>query len=574
MHRMDLILTLTGGLAIALLYAFVAVRLRLPPIIGYLLAGITVGPHTPGFVANRQIAEQFAEIGVILLMFGVGLDFHLKDLIAARKIAITGALAQIAVSIGVGTLAGRAFGWNLPASLVFAIALSVASTVVLTRVLLDAGDIQSQTGRIAIGWLVVEDLFTVFVMVILPVVLAPSNTAADLFGAVGMTALKLAVLAALILGAGGRIIPRFLTAVSRLRSRELFTLTALVIALGISVGASLLFGVSMALGAFLAGMVVGQSEFSHRAASEALPMRDAFAVLFFVSVGMLFDPGHLLRDPLQVLATLALIMLLKPLAAWVVVLLLGYGLQVGVRVGIALAQIGEFSFLLAALGRQLNILPQGAMDSLVAASIVSITFNPMLYRATGAMERALAKSAWFGARKSPPVSTPPEPPSGPLAVVVGYGPVGRSLLSLLEHSGMEVCIIDLNVDTARELKAKGKRAVHGDASLAGILQQAGIRDARALILTPPSAPESAEIIRSARELNPKLRVLARASYLTESSQLLRAGADIVFSAEAEVAMAIAQQVLLDIGTAPEHMDRERARLRQDLYNAAGVKRST
>ena len=567
MHEIDLILTLTAGLGFALLCAFLAVRLKLPAIVGYLVAGLVVGPYTPGFVANRGIAEQLAEIGVILLMFGVGLDFHFKDLVAARRIAITGALSQILIASAVGILAGWSFGWTNRASLVFAIALSVASTVVLTRVLTESGDLHSQTGRIAIGWLVVEDLFTVFVMVVLPVVLAPASSATGLAAAIGITALKLVILTALILGAGGKLIPKILAAVSRLHSRELFTLTALVIALGIAVLAAKLFGISMALGAFLAGMVVGQSEFSHRAASEALPMRDAFAVLFFVSVGMLFDPEHLLRAPGQILVTTAIVLLVKPLAALSVVLLLGYGLHVGVRVAIALAQIGEFSFILAALGSQLGMLPPGAMHSLVIASIVSITLNPILYRLVPAIEKRLGR--WAGTKASevePSVlSSASAPTIRHTAVVVGYGPVGQTITSLLEQRGMDAVIVDLNVETVRELKKAGKRAVHGDASHAGILEQAGIQHARELILTIPSSPESVEMIRVAREMNRFVRVLARSSYLSECDSLRRAGADGVFSAEAEISMAMIQHILEELGMTPEQMDRERARVRTGLY---------
>jgi CPA2 family monovalent cation:H+ antiporter-2 len=278
MHNIDLLVTLTGGLTAALALGFLALKLRLPPIVGYLVAGLLIGPHTPGFVANRVLAEQLAEVGVILLMFGVGLHFHIRDLLAVRRIALTGAFGQIAVSIAIGTAAARSFGWSWPAAALFGTALSVASTVVLTRVLADNGDLHSQTGRIAVGWLIVEDIFTVFVLVILPAVFGGGDISLPV--ALGLSGLKLAGLTALTLGAGGHLIPRLLSSIARTHSRELFTLTILVVALGIAVTAAKVFGVSVAMGAFLAGMVVGQSEFSYRAASEALPMRDAFAVLF------------------------------------------------------------------------------------------------------------------------------------------------------------------------------------------------------------------------------------------------------------------------------------------------------
>ncbi|MGH7149505.1 MAG: cation:proton antiporter, partial [Planctomycetota bacterium] len=338
MHDLDLILTLTGGLAAALALGYGTHRLGLSPIVGYLLAGIAIGPHTPGFVANRALAEQLAEIGVVLLMFGVGLHFHLKELLAVRRIAITGALGQVAVATALAALVARAIGWDWTAGIVFGLAISVASTVVLTRVLADNRDLHTPTGHIAVGWLVVEDLFTVIVLVLLPALFGPGRArGSDVLLGLGFAALKIAALVVLTILAGGRLIPRLLERVAATRSRELFTLTVLVVALGIAVGSARLFGVSMALGAFLAGMVVGRSEFSLRAASDALPMRDAFAVLFFVSVGMLFDPSHLLEAPGLVAATLGVILLGKPAAALGIVLLLGYPPKVGLAVAAALA---------------------------------------------------------------------------------------------------------------------------------------------------------------------------------------------------------------------------------------------
>src|SRR2546426_1557987 len=392
MHESAFIVTLTGSLAAALVLGFITQRLGLSPIVGYLLAGLLVGPYTPGFVADRALANEFAEIGVILLMFGVGLHFHLKDLLVVRNIAVTGALCQSAFATMCGALAGRTFGWPWNASLVFGLALSVASTVMLTRVLVDNQELHTQTGRIAIGWLVVEDIFTVIVLVLLPSLF--STTTSDVFSVAkvfGLAAAKLVALGVFAFIVAGRLIPRILNGVAATQSRELFTLTILVLALGIAVGSALAFGVSMALGAFLAGMIVGQSEFSFRAASEALPMRDAFAVLFFVSVGMLFDPGALMTSPRLLLATLAIVLLGKPIVALVIVTLLQYGSKIGIGVAIALAQIGEFSLILATVGDQLNILPGGATNLIVAAS-VSLTLNPLLYRSIGWLDAALARS--------------------------------------------------------------------------------------------------------------------------------------------------------------------------------------
>ena len=394
MHNLYLLVTLATGLTGALALGYLAHRLGWSPIVGYLVAGIVVGPYTPGFVANHQLATQLAEVGVILLMFDVGLHFHLGDLIAVRRAAITGAVCQSLVSTLLGALVARSFGWNWTAGLIFGLSLSVASTVVLTRLLTAAGQLRSSAGRIAIGWLIVEDIYTVFALVLLPAIVPDASRpdAAGLPIAFGMALVKLAVFAAFMLLAGGRVIPRLLDLAAKTESRELFTLSVLAVAIGIAVASARFFGVSMALGAFMAGMVVGRSDFSVRAAAEALPMRDVFAVMFFLSVGMLFDPGRALESPLMFLATLAVVMLAKPLAAFGIMTLLGYGSRTGLGVGLALAQIGEFSFLVAALARDIGVLPEAAINPLVGAAIVSIMLNPVLYRASGAIESLLERA--------------------------------------------------------------------------------------------------------------------------------------------------------------------------------------
>jgi len=430
MHtNIDLILTLTGGLAAALVLGYVTQRLGLSPIVGYLLAGIVVGPNTPGFVADRHLAEQLSEVGVILLMFGVGLHLHIKELLAVRRIAVPGAVFQSLLATALGAVTGWAFGWGWSAGLVYGMALSVASTVVLVRVLADHNDLHTPAGHIAVGWLVVEDLFTVVVLVVLPALfgggaapdlltawmLAPfggqeAAAAGGLPLALLLTALKISLLVVATFVVGGRLIPWVLGRIAESRSRELFTLTVLVVALGIAVGSAKLFGVSMALGAFLAGMVVGRSEFSLRAATDALPMRDAFAVLFFVSTGMLFDPRYLLDAPWLVAATLGIVVLGKPLAALGIVLALRYPLRVALAVAVALAQIGEFTFMLAALGRGLGVLPEAATNALVGAAIVSISINPLLYRLVDPAEAWLARrpllSRWLGRRATSPAPAP------------------------------------------------------------------------------------------------------------------------------------------------------------------------
>jgi CPA2 family monovalent cation:H+ antiporter-2 len=584
MHGVDLILTLTGGLAAALFLGYCTQRLGLSPIVGYLLAGLAVGPNTPGLVVNHEIANQLAEIGVILLMFGVGLHFHLKELLAVRRVAVPGAIGQSIAATVLGFLVTQAAGWSWPAGIVFGLAISVASTVVLLRVLADNNDLHTPAGHIAVGWLVVEDLLTVVVLVLLPVLMpAPAADGAKAVAAgggalvaVGWAIVKIGLLVLFIFFVGGRVIPWLLAQVAATRSRELFTLTVLVVALGIAVGATRLFGVSMALGAFLAGMVVGQSEFSSRAAADALPMRDAFAVLFFVSVGMLFDPFYILEAPVLVAATLAVILLGKPAAALAIVLVLGYPLRVGLAVAVALAQIGEFSFILANLGSDLKILPERAMDTLVAAAIVSISLNPLLYRLIDVLDRQAKRwpllERLLAGRARRAVQGHFDPNDGlgtvaGLAVVVGYGPVGRTLVRLLQENDIVPTVIDLNLDTVRRLREDGLRAVYGDATQRTTLSDARVEHSAALFLTSSGLHAADEAIRLARELNPRIRVVARANYLREVPLLRKAGADAVFAGEGEVALTMAEQLLRQLGATPEQIDREADRVRSELFGA-------
>jgi CPA2 family monovalent cation:H+ antiporter-2 len=396
-QHLELIFTLTGALAAAVVFGLATQRLRLSPIVGYLIAGIAVGPFTPGFVAHAEIARQLAEVGVILLMFGVGLHFRLDELLGVRAIALPGALLQIAASTAAGALVARRFGWSLAAGIDFGLAVAVASTVVLMRVLMDNGALRSRPGHVAVGWLLIEDMFTVLVLVLLPIAAGgvPARGPVGVLLSVGVSLLKIVALVGFTWFVGKRAIPRVLRYVAGTGSRELFTLTVLVLALGIAVGSAELFGASMALGAFLAGLVIGQSEFSSRAADEALPMRDAFAVLFFVSMGMLLDPGQILPNAKLIAATLGLILVVKPLVTIGVALALRSGLDTALTVGAALSQIGEFSFILAALGRRLGVLPPEATQTLVAASILSITINPLLFRAATRAARRFARCRPF-----------------------------------------------------------------------------------------------------------------------------------------------------------------------------------
>ena len=578
MHAYDLILTLTGGLSAALILGYLTQRLGLSPIVGYLLAGTLVGPHTPGFVADASLAEQMAEIGVILLMFGVGLQFHVEELLAVRRVAIPGAIAQSGVATVLGALLARAVGWDWSAGLVFGMALAVASTVVLIRVLADNNDLHTQAGHIAVGWLVVEDLFTVVALVLLPALFGPSAGERSLTVALGFTALKVGALVAFTALVGTRVIPRILDHVAETRSRELFTLTVLVLALGIAVGSAQIFDVSMALGAFLAGMVVGRSEYSSRAASDALPMRDAFAVLFFVSVGMLLDPAGLVDNWPLVLGALGIVLMAKPLVALLFVWVMRYPFKAALTAGVSLAQIGEFSFILGAMGRDLGVLTLTATNALAATAIVSIVLNPVAYRTIPFIERWVMRRpglrAWVdrGVPSGPVVTAAGARGTDPAhrAVVIGFGPTGRSVVRLLRDNDITPTVIDLNIETIRALKEQGIEAVYGDATRVDTLTAAGVEQAGSLILGSAGMADGPEVIRLARSLQPKIRVLARAAYLRDVAALRAAGATSVYSGEGEVALAFVADILDALGASPDQIDRERERARAELSPATVV----
>jgi len=579
MNHQDLIFTVTGGLAAALFLGYLSHLIRLSPIVGYLAAGFLVGPNTPGYIANPEVAQQLAEIGVILLMFGVGLHFHFEELVAVKRIAVPGALAQGLVATSLGVLLGLAAGWTWQTGLVFGLALSVASTVVLTRVLSDSDEMHRPIGKIAMGWLVVQDILAVLVLVILPALFGKQEE-----GAAGVNIglqivwalVKIGVLAAAVLVLGARWIPWVLHKIAATRSRELFTLTILVVALGIAVGSAQLFGVSMALGAFLAGMVVGRSDFSVRAATEALPMRDAFAVLFFVSVGMLFNPRALIEVPGLMLATLAIVMIATPLTALTTLLVLGYPLRIAVGLALALAQIGEFSFIIAELGHKLEILDDGGYQALVATAMVTISLNAIVYRFVDPVERWLLEFVWFRrlvkrfARWRTPdllTSGEAEEPIDPSrrAVIVGYGPVGRTVARLLAENEIVSTIIEMNVDTVAKLRAQKIKAIYGDANHRETLIQAGLAHANILILSSSGIRGGEEVIRLARQVNPNVRILVRSAYLHERKTLIAAGANRVFAGEGEVALAMTESILTTLGATPEQIDRERAQLREDFF---------
>ena len=572
----ELLMTLTGGLVAALICGYVSQRIGLSPIVGYLVGGIILGPYTPGLTADHNIAVQLAELGVILLMFGVGLHFHLDELLAVRGVAIPGAIAQSLVATALGAVVAHFFGWHWNVGILFGMALSVASTVVLVRVLSDNRDLHTLSGHIAVGWLVVEDLFTVVALVVLPAMFGP-DSGGHLAISLGLAGIKVVGLVVLTFSVGSPAVAWLFEQAAKTRSRELFTLTVLAVALGIAVGSAYVFGVSMALGAFLAGMIVGRSEFSLRAASEALPMRDAFAVLFFVSVGMLLNPMHLVEHPVLVAATLGVILIGKPLVAMVLVLLLRYPTKSALAVAVALAQIGEFSFILATVGAQIGLLVDETgsrvSNTIIAAAIISITLNPILYRYVDRVDAWLINHfgywRWLNQRVRKQLEvhshkSDAEDVNPHKAIVVGYGPIGRSVTRLLRENEVEPTIIELNVDTVRKLGEIGITAIYGDAAHRDTLASAGVGTAGALILSSAGMTHSAEVIRIARELNPDIRVLARANYLADRLHLLHAGANEVFSAEGEVALAFSVAILRRLGATPEQIDRERQWVYADL----------
>lgn len=594
MHDLPLITILAVGFTAAWLLGLLARRLGLSPIVGYLLAGMLVGEHTPGFRADPKLAHELAEIGVILLMFGVGLHFHLKDLLAVRGVAIPGAIGQSVVA----TLAAMAvFSWlglPLKSGAVIGMAMAVASTVVLMRVLMDADVLNSTQGHVAVGWLIVEDIFTVVLLVIIPILGTTDATTTtqaapgNLWVTLGIAMLKLAALVAIVIVGGSRVIPWVLDRVARLRSRELFTLTVLVFSIAIAAGSYAFFGASMALGAFLAGMAVAQSPTSHQAAADALPMRDAFAVLFFVSVGMLFDPNFIVEQPVMLLLALGIILIIKPLTALVIVAMLKYSARTALTVAIGLAQIGEFSFILSDMAAKHNLMGALGHNVLVASAIVSISLNPMLFRSLGRIE------AWL--RRHPRLwnllNGPAERRAAALnkdavqhiaaaaparrAIVVGFGPVGRSVDQLLKEAGLSTVIVDLNMDTIAELNAAGTPAIFGDASSEQVLEQAGIRTAAYLVLTLPHSFDRIAVVSTARGLNPTLRILVRARYLNERTHLEQAGATAAVFEEAEAAVGLARLVLADTGAHGEAIERQVRDLRFRLIveNMSGLRSRT
>jgi CPA2 family monovalent cation:H+ antiporter-2 len=562
-HGGDLITTIALGLSAAFIGGFVARRLRLPPIVGYLLAGVALGPFTPGLFADPGLATELAEIGVILLMFGVGIHFSFRDLLAVRGIAIPGAIVQITAATLLGIGLAVLLGWGVPAGVVLGLSLSVASTVVLLRALMQRNALDSVHGRAAVGWLIVEDLFTVLVLVLLPsfalLVSGDASGGGAILLPLGEALLKAAALGVVMVVVGARVVPWLLLQVAREGSQEMFTLAILAVALGIAFASSAIFGVSLALGAFLAGAVVGETDLSHKAAADALPMRDAFAVLFFVSVGMLLDPAYLLENPLSVIAVVALIIIGKSIAAMAIVAALGYPLKTGLTVGAGLAQIGEFSFILATAGVGLGILPDEAYQLVVAGALISITLNPLLFALVNPAD------AWFkrhpawrrrldrgGGRLARPAPT--EAPMSGHAVICGWGRVGRTVARALDDRGFGYVVVEEHRRTVEALRARGIKAIYGDIADAELLDHAGLAHARVLVFAAYDPPAAEFAVEHARQVNPRIEVVARVETPEEARRLLDRGANQTVEGERELGVQMARYTLRRFGVTSREVE--------------------
>lgn len=558
-HSVPLITTIATALGLALILGFIAARLKLPALVGYLVAGVILGPATPGFVADVGLAGQLAEIGVMLLMFGVGLHFSLDDLLAVRRIALPGAIAQITAATALGALVASFWGWSFGAGIVFGVSLSVASTVVLLRALEGRGLLASLNGRIAVGWLVVEDLVTVLVLVLLPPLSgwlagaapgAETTSGLALLAKFALTLGKVGAFAVVMFVGGGRLLPWLLWQVARTGSRELFTLCVIAVAVSIAYAAAEVFGVSFALGAFLAGMVLSKSELSHRAAEESLPLQDAFSVLFFVSVGMLFDPALLIQEPVRVLVVVAIVMLGKTLAAFLLVLGFRYPLNTALTVSASLAQVGEFSFILAGLGVSLGLLPVEGQNLILAAALISIALNPVMFHAVEPVQ------AWIRARSK--LARALERPADPLAelpttvdlnrltghvLLVGYGRVGRRIGEALTAKGVSIVVAEQNREVVEALRQRGIPAVSGDASEPGVLIQAHVARARMLLIAVPDTMRTRQMVETARMLNPGIDTIARVHTEEELAVLEQDRVGQVFMGEHELALAMTRHAL-------------------------------
>ena len=569
-HDVSLITTIAAGLGLAMVLGVAASRVRIPPIVGYLVAGILVGPYTPGFVADMALASQLAEIGVMLLLVGVGLHLSMGDLLSVRRIAVPGAIVQIAAATLLGAMVATLWGWTPGESLVFGLCLSCASTVVLLRALEDRGILETVNGRIAVGWLVVEDLAMVLVLVVLPAVagllggkpVAGAAAETSLLAALGITLAKVAAFIALMLLVGRRVFPRLLWLVAKTGSRELFTLCVVATALGVAYGSAKLFDVSFALGAFFAGMMMRESEFSHRAADESLPLREAFSVLFFVSVGMLFDPQVLLEQPVKLLAVVAIIMVGKTLAAIALVLVFRYPLNTALTVGASLAQIGEFSFILASLGASLGLLPPEGHTLILAGSLISIALNSAMFAlvepARGWIRERSSFARQLEERDDPLAQLPMSVPQSQLTgqvVLVGYGRVGRRIAEAMQEKGVDFVVAEQNREKVERMREKGIHAVCGDAAEPATLIQAHVARAAVLVIATPDAFDVRKVVETARTLNPPIEVIVRTHSEDEARMLRRESVGVVFMGEDELAKGMSRHLLERMGKGTRKEDR-------------------
>ncbi|ACK49376.1 sodium/hydrogen exchanger [Methylocella silvestris BL2] len=556
-HEVPLITTIAAAFGFALVLGFAAAKLKLPSLVGYLIAGVIIGPYSPGFTANAEIAAQLAEIGVMLLMFGVGLHFSLDDLWDVRKVALPGAVLQITVATALGAALAHLWGWSLGGALVFGLALSVASTVVLLKALETRGILDTTNGRIAVGWLIVEDLAMVLVLVLLPPLsnaLSGGEAGPDIWWTLEVTIAKIAAFVALMLVIGRRVFPWLLWQVTRTGSRELFTLCVVAAAVSLAYGAAELFGVSFALGAFFAGMVIRESEFSHRAAEETLPLRDAFAVLFFVSVGMLFDPHILIEQPWRVLAVVAIIIIGKSLAAAGLVLLFRYPLNTALTVSASLAQIGEFSFILASLGMSLGLLPREGQSLILAGALISITLNSLVFSALEPIQRWIRSNSALARmveRSDDPLSELPMSTEDKYlagqVVLVGYGRVGRRIGAAMTEAGIPFVVVDQNRELVEQCRSKNIPAVFGDAAEIAVLIQAHISKASLLVIATPDTLDVRAMISTARKVNSSIETVVRTHNEEEAGLLRQEKAGIVFLGEQELANGMTHYVLQRFG---------------------------
>jgi CPA2 family monovalent cation:H+ antiporter-2 len=560
-HETKLIALIAVGFVLATALGVLAARVRLPPLLGYLLAGVAIGPFTPGFIADADLASELAEIGVILLMFGVGLHFSIDTLRSIRHIAVPGAVVQMAVATGIGTAFALWWGWDLTSGIVFGLALSVASTVVLLRALEQRNILDTEDGRIAVGWLVVEDLAMVLALVFLPALAASTRGESvgwgPLLGNLGWTTLKVALFVALMLIGGRRVVPWILSQVSKTGSRELFTLAVLAVALGIAYGSAALFDVSFALGAFFAGVVLAETELSHQAAENSLPLQDAFAVLFFVSVGMLFDPRVVVEQPWALLGVLFIILVGKTMAAFAIVTAFGYSLRTALTISASLAQIGEFSFILAGLGVSLGLLPTDGRDLILAGALLSITLNPFAFATSEPVARWVASkprlAAWLAKREraSSQARYNPIITMRNHAVIVGYGRVGSVVGHGLAAQGLEYVAVDTNRRLIDYVRARGVTAIYGDATTPGVLDAARIATARLLIVASPDGFHTRRILELAREKNPSIAVIARTHSASELKFLIDHGVNRAVMGELELALEMTNYSLRSLGLTEE-----------------------